>query len=151
MCKSFNTTGVKYCKEEYEQSLFLTDELSNYTTNALKVNDNRSLYDHIIYDSTVEKEFAIECEKDENVNFYIKLPSWFKVKTPLGPYNPDWAVLLEKFGKEKLYFIVETKGSIASEDLRPTELAKIKCGKKHFDAIDTGIDFVKKTSLKNIY
>lgn len=145
--------GVKYERnnEEYEQSLFLTDELSSYTTNALKVNDNRSLYDHIIYDSKVEKEFAIECERDENVKFYIKLPSWFKVKTPLGPYNPDWAVLLEKFGKEKLYFIVETKGSIASEDLRPTELAKIKCGEKHFDAIDTGIDFVKETSLKNIY
>ncbi|MGK0576000.1 DEAD/DEAH box helicase family protein [Macrococcus capreoli] len=145
--------GVKYEKndEEYEQSLFITDELSSYTSNALKVNDNRSPYDHIIYDSTIEKEFAIECERDENVKFYIKLPSWFKVKTPLGPYNPDWAVLLEKFGKEKLYFIVETKGSTASEDLRPTELAKIRCGKKHFAAIDTGIDFVKETSLKNIY
>ncbi|TDM33013.1 DEAD/DEAH box helicase family protein [Macrococcoides canis] len=145
--------GVKYEKndEEYEQSLFITEELSSYTTNALKVNDNRTPYDHIIYDSKIERDFAIECEKDENVLFYIKLPSWFKVKTPLGPYNPDWAVLLNKFGKEKLYFVVETKGSIADEDLRPTELAKIKCGEKHFNAIDTGIDFVKETSLKNIY
>ena len=66
-------------------------------------------------------------------------------------YNPDWALALEKDGKDHLYFIVETKGSIASEDLRPTELAKIRCGEKHFAAIETGITFKKATQLQEVY
>ncbi len=145
--------GVKYEKnnEEYDQTLFVTEELTSYEENTVAIKDDRSPYSHVIVDSNVEKEFALECERDENVKYYIKLPNWFKVKTPLGPYNPDWAILLNKFGEEKLYFVVETKGSIASEDLRPTELSKIKCGKKHFDAIDTGITFVKEIELKGIY
>lgn len=147
--------GIKYEKlsneEVYDQQLFVHEELTSYKDNTLEVKDNRSPYDHIIVDSNVERAFAKECEQDENVKFYIKLPSWFKVKTPLGPYNPDWAILLEQFGNEKLYFIVETKGSTATEDLRPTELAKIKCGEKHFTAIDTGVVFKKATSEKAIY
>ncbi|WP_146547605.1 DEAD/DEAH box helicase family protein [Rummeliibacillus suwonensis] len=147
--------GIKYEKmansEFYDQKLFVTDELNSYKENTIEVKDNRSPYDHIIYDSKVELDFAKECEQDENVKFYIKLPSWFKVKTPLGPYNPDWAILLEKFGEEKLYFIVETKGSTSTGDLRPVELAKIKCGEKHFKAINTGVIFKKETSKRNIY
>lgn len=145
--------GIKYEKnnECYDQQLFMTEELMSYKDNTVEVKDNRSPYDHIIVDSQVERDFANECEQDDHVKFYIKLPSWFKVKTPLGPYNPDWAILLEKFGEEKLYFIVETKGSTLSEDIRPTELAKIKCGKKHFNAIDTGVIFKKETSARNIY
>lgn len=99
----------------------------------------------------VEREFAEACEKDSNVKFYIKLPSEFKIKTPLGLYNPDWALALEENGKDKLYFIVETKGSTASEDLRPTELAKIRCGEKHFAAIETGIIFKRASELQSVY
>lgn len=147
--------GVKYEKlagdEVYEQSLFLKAEIETYSDSIVPVSNNRSPYDHIVVDSTVEREFAEACEKDSNVKFYIKLPSEFKIKTPLGMYNPDWALALEKDGKDHLYFIVETKGSIAAEDLRPTELAKIRCGEKHFKAIKTGITFKKATALQEIY
>lgn len=147
--------GIKYEKvagnEVYDQSLFLKDEIDTYSDSIVPVSNNRSPYDHIVVDSTVEREFAEACEKDRNVKFYIKLPAEFKIKTPLGMYNPDWALALEKDGKDHLYFIVETKGSIAAEDLRPTELAKIRCGEKHFKAIETGITFKKATALQEIY
>lgn len=147
--------GVKYEKlpsgEAYDQQLFLQEELISYKDNTVEVKGDRSPFKHIIVDSEVERAFVKECEQDENVKSYIKLPSWFKVKTPLGPYNPDWAILLEKFGQERLYFIVETKGSTASEDIRPTELAKIKCGRKHFAALDTGVVFKKTTSERSLY
>ena len=66
---------------------------------------------------------------------YAKLPGWFKVPTPLGSYNPDWAVLIENEGAERLYFVVETKGSLFNDDLRGTEGAKIDCGRAHFRAV----------------
>lgn len=147
--------GIKYEKlqggEVYEQSLFVQEEIDSYKESIVPVHDNRSPYDHVIVDSAVEREFAESCEHDPNVKFYIKLPSEFKIKTPLGSYNPDWALSLQQDGKEKLYFIVETKGSTASEDLRPTELAKIRCGEKHFEAIDTGIVFKRATEQQVIY
>lgn len=147
--------GIKYERvagnEIYDQSLFLREEIDTYSDSIVSVSNNRSPYDHIVVDSNVEREFAESCEKDSNVKFYIKLPAEFKIKTPLGMYNPDWALALEKDGKDHLYFIVETKGSIAAEDLRPTELAKIRCGEKHFKAIETGITFKKATALQEIY
>ena len=147
--------GIKYEKssnnEVYEQSLFIQEEIETYQDSIVSVSDNRSPYDHVIVDSAVEREFAEACKRDSNVKFYIKLPSDFKIKTPLGTYNPDWALALEENGKEKLYFIIETKGSTSSEDLRPTELAKIRCGKKHFAAIETGITFKKVTELQAVY
>lgn len=145
--------GIKYERnnEYYDQKLFLNDELNSYTDNTVEVKDNRSPYNHIIVDSNVEKEFALECERDQDIKYYIKLPGWFKVKTPLGPYNPDWAIVKSESGKENLYFVVETKGSTALEDLRPIESSKIKCGNKHFEALDTGVSFVKSTSLNDVY
>ena len=147
--------GIKYEKvvenDMYDQSLFIQEEIESYSDNIVPVYDNRSQYNHIIVDSSVEREFALSCEQDPNIKFYIKLPRAFKIKTPLGMYNPDWALALEKDGKDQLYFIVETKGSIASEDLRPTELAKIRCGEKHFAAIETGIVFKKATVLQEVY
>lgn len=147
--------GIKYEKivgeEVYDQSLFIKEEIETYSDSIVPVSNNRSPYDHIIVDSSVEREFAEACEKDTNVKFYIKLPAEFKIKTPLGMYNPDWALALEKDGKDHLYFIVETKGSIAAEELRPTELAKIRCGEKHFKAIETGITFKKATALQEVY
>ncbi|MED4373975.1 MULTISPECIES: DEAD/DEAH box helicase family protein [Bacillus] len=147
--------GIKYEKlangEIYEQSLFVQEEIESYTDSIVPVHDNRSPYDHVIVDSSVEREFAEACERDQNVKFYIKLPPEFKIKTPLGTYNPDWALSLQQEGKEKLYFIVETKGSTSSEDLRPTELAKIRCGEKHFEAIDTGITFKRAAEQQAIY
>ena len=66
---------------------------------------------------------------------YAKLPGWFKVPTPLGTYNPDWAVLVETDGAERLYFVVETKSSLFMDDLRDKESAKIECGRAHFKAL----------------
>ena len=75
--------------------------------------------------------------KNEAVKLYVKLPGWFKVPTPLGSYNPDWAVLIEKDDEQRLYFVVETKSSLFSDDLRDKENAKIECGKAHFSALAT--------------
>lgn len=147
--------GVKYQKlseaEVYEQSLFSKEELEGYIDDIVPIKSNRTLYSGIKVDSKVERDFALACEKDPNVRFYIKLPQEFKIKTPLGNYNPDWALSLEQDGKDKLYFIVETKGSIIEEHLRPIEFAKIRCGERHFDAIETGIEFKKAEQLNAIY
>ncbi|NCS98864.1 DEAD/DEAH box helicase family protein [Candidatus Parcubacteria bacterium] len=138
--------GVKYEKigehEFYSQDLFEDDELIGYiTSNAIPV--DKSVYSHIIYDSEVEKTFANKMNEDRDVKLFVKLPNWFKIDTPLGSYNPDWAVVFDKNGEERLYFVLETKGSILSENLRFVEDVKIECGRKHFEAIDTGIKFEK--------
>ena len=91
----------------------------------------------------MERSFAEQLENNESVKVYAKLPGWFKVPTPLGSYNPDWAVVIEDNGLNKLYFVVETKGSIEGKDLRPKEQAKIQCGEKHFAALGNDAKFVK--------
>jgi type III restriction enzyme len=130
--------GIKYQRlgdeHFYAQELFQTEELAGYLKNTLKV--QKTTHDHIVYDSTgIERGFAEELEKNEAVKVYAKLPGWFKIPTPLGTYNPDWAVLIEKDGSERLYFVVETKGSLFKDDLRGKEGAKIVCGKAHLKAI----------------
>ena len=138
--------GIKYQKlgddEYYAQELFDTEELYGYLSKNM-IESKKSVYEYIVYDSDVEAEFAKRFEKNEDVKMYVKLPDWFKIDTPLGSYNPDWAVLIEKDGVEKLYFVVETKGSILDEDLRKKEKAKIECGHKHFDALDNGVVFTE--------
>ncbi len=134
--------GIRYTKigddHFYAQELFQQEELKGYLKNTLET--QKSVYTHVVYDSAgVEKIFAEELEKNEKVKVYAKLPAWFKVPTPLGTYNPDWAVVVEDEGEEKLYFVVETKGSTWWDDLRHLEGAKIKCGEKHFDEIGKNI------------
>jgi type III restriction enzyme len=87
-------------------------------------------YDHVVVDSETERRFAIELEKSLLVKAYIKLPDWFTIPTPLGTYNPDWAIVTED--DERLYFVAETKGSTDSASLRESERRKIECGKRHF-------------------
>lgn len=128
--------GIKYIKQEgetYSQELFKTVELSGYLRNCIKI--NKSVFDNVVYDSQVEKRFAEKLDQNEYVKLFVKLPRWFKINTPLGGYNPDWAVLIEKDRVEKLYFVVETKGTTILEALRPEEHDKIKCGFKHFESI----------------
>ena len=72
---------------------------------------------------------------------FFKIPPRFKIETPIGSYNPDWAVFLEKDGEQKLYFVLETKGTTSLFDLRSPERLKIHCGKQHFDALQDGILF----------
>jgi type III restriction enzyme len=93
----------------------------------------------VVYTSVgVERTFAEQLENNEAVKVYAKLPGWFRVPTPLGTYNPDWAVLIEKDWDERLYFVVETKASLFKDDLRDKESAKIKCGEAHFQARAAG-------------
>ena len=72
---------------------------------------------------------------------FFKFPSRFKIDTPIGSYNPDWAVYKQENNTEKLYFVIETKGSTNSYDLRVKENLKIKCGQEHFKALQTNVDF----------
>lgn len=136
--------GIKYEKigdyEFYNQDLFKDLELIGYLKSNI-VESTKSVYSHIIYDSSIERTFAERMQNDDDVKLFAKLPSWFKVETPLGDYNPDWAILLDKNGEEKLYFVVETKGSTLFEDLRLVESSKIECGRKHFESLNTGIVF----------
>jgi len=101
-----------------------------------------SLYDHIIYDnSQVERDFAVELDNDTDVKLFFKIPDKFKIPTPIGSYNPDWAVYIETENEKKLYFVIETKGSTNYFDLRDKESIKIKCGKKHFEALGADVKF----------
>ena len=130
--------GIKYERkgeaESFSLSLFQTEELHGYLGhNLLRV--AKSVYHHVVYDSEVERRFALDLEQHALVRLYAKLPGWFHIPTPLGKYNPDWAVLVRKEDEERLYFVVETKGSARAEDLRPTEQRKIECAREHFAAI----------------
>ncbi|MDO8869624.1 MAG: DEAD/DEAH box helicase family protein [Methanobacteriaceae archaeon] len=136
--------GIKYTRlgdnEYYAQELFENNELFGYLSKNM-LESKRSVYDHVIYDSDNEKGFAERFEDDENVILYAKLPGWFKIPTPIGSYNPDWAVLVNNNNEQKLYFVLETKGNIQYESLRQTEADKIKCGKKHFEALGNNVEF----------
>lgn len=130
--------GIKYQRlgdeSYYAQELFEREELTGYLKNMLQ-DTQKSVYEHVIYDSGSEATFADQLEKNDAVRVYAKLPGWFTVPTPLGGYNPDWAVLVQTDEGERVYFVVETKGSLFEDDLRHKEGAKIACGKAHFAAL----------------
>lgn len=130
--------GIVYRKmgdrDVYAQELFENEILTGYLKNMLE-DTRKSIHEHVVYDSLLERDFAEALEKNANVKLYAKLPGWFKVPTPLGSYNPDWAVLIEEDNAQHLYFVVETKGSLFADDLRDKEQAKILCGRAHFQAL----------------
>lgn len=106
-----------------------------------------SIYDQVIYDSEVEKAFVEGLEKRDDVMLYLKLPRWFTVTTPIGNYNPDWAIVIEErdaFGqptdKPLLYLIRETKGTTHLDELHPDEQRKVLCGESHFKEA-LGVDY----------
>lgn len=128
--------GIKYEKigdtDYYSMELFAKDELEAYRDNLYEVKkQDKTLYNYIEYQSTVEEQFAKDCESNENIEFYIKLPHWFVINTPIGSYNPDWALILKN--DEKIYFVAETKYYLDQQKLYSSENYKIKCGKKHFE------------------
>ncbi|WP_252242745.1 DEAD/DEAH box helicase family protein [Clostridium sp. ZS2] len=147
---NFIVDGIKYEKignEEYAvQEIFKNDELYGYLTEDI-IPSERSIYNYVKYDSNVEKSFAEKLEDNESVKVYAKLPSNFKIDTPIGKYNPDWAILIEKDGEEKLYFVVETKGTDQIALLKDEEQAKIRCGKKHFEALNTNVGVAQASSF----
>ncbi|WP_375682553.1 MULTISPECIES: hypothetical protein [unclassified Bartonella] len=103
--------------------------------------NEKSVYDHVICESRIEKEFAQNLDNDSDVRLFFKLPRSFKITIPIGSYTSDWAVFLERDGEQKLYFVLETKGTNSDFDLRLKEMLKIKCGKAHFTALETGVVF----------
>ena len=129
--------GIKYqrigAEDYYAQQLFETEELVGYLKSM--IDTNKSVHEQVIYQSGTECTFAEQLEMNEAIKVYAKLPGWFRVPTPLGPYNPDWAVLEERNGAERLYFVVETKSGLFTDDLRDKEEAKIECGRAHFKAL----------------
>jgi type III restriction enzyme len=129
--------GIKYQRlgdqEFYAQELFVKEELTGYLRNMIDA--GKAVYEKVVYGSETERDFASALENNTAVKVYAKLPGWFRIPTPLGDYNPDWALLVEKDGAERLYFVVETKSGLFADDLRSKERAKIDCGKAHFKAL----------------
>ncbi|WP_297742348.1 hypothetical protein [uncultured Tessaracoccus sp.] len=95
-------------------------------------------FDYVVFDSDVERQFAELLDSREDIKLFMKLPAKFKIDTPVGPYNPDWAIIKQEDGEDRIYVIRQTKGTLEDSKLRPTELAKIRSAKRHFEAI--GID-----------
>jgi type III restriction enzyme len=130
--------GIKYEKidgETYEMTFFDDEEMeiypNSFTFNIS--NPDKTIYQNFIsLDSNVENIFVKDCESSENIEFYFKLPYWFKINTPIGTYNPDWAIVYK--GEKIIYFVAETKG--AGQELRTSEKMKIKCGEEHFKVLN---------------
>ena len=136
--------GIKYERipgggsvAEWEMLLFKDEELINYLK-ALQV--EKSVYEYVVYDSEIEREFAKRLNERDDIKLFVKLPNWFLVDTPIGKYNPDWAIL--KQDGLALYLVRETKGTRDYLKLRTSEADKVRCGEKHFDAIGVPFDVV---------
>ncbi len=125
--------GLKYTRidEEFVMELPAEEEVEQYFTKLIAEAPNKSIVDRFAVDSTVEQEFARTLDNDTRVSCFMKLPDSFKIDTPLGTYNPDWAVYVRGV-ENKIYFVVETKGTDIFADLRPAEQDKISCVRKHF-------------------
>ena len=145
--------GIKYEKiagTYWEQTRIeqeAEEGIVRYLSNLYEVqNRDKSLFDAIEYESEVERQFARDLDNNENVKVFVKLPRWFRIDTPIGPYNPDWAFVTER--EEKLYFVRETKSTLDSEERRTKENQRIACGRKHFGAL--GVDYDVVTSLSEV-
>ncbi len=132
--------GIKYERlapgpdSNWEMVLFKNEELISYLS-AVRV--HHSLYEYIVYESEVEREFARTLDEREDIKLFVKLPTWFEIETPVGHYNPDWAIL--KHDGSAMYLVRETKGTKDFLKLRTAEADKVRCGQRHFEAI--GVDF----------
>lgn len=146
-------SGIKYEKinEWYEMTQLVT-EIEGWMDHLIPA--DHSVYDHVLWESEVEKQFVEDLENRGDVKLYIKLPDWFTVPTPVGEYNPDWAIVLDKRNKEGektledlVYMVRETKAENWRTDARPNERRKIKCGKRHFkDTLGVDYEVVTKAS-----
>ncbi len=149
--------GIKYTKLGddcyYAQELLKENPLFGYLEkNMMETKSNKYPFTHVVYDSENEANFAEKFENNKKILKYVKLPSKFQIPTPLGPYNPDWAVLADKNGERKLYFVLETKREnlqvALDDDLRQNEKDKIFCGRKHFEALGTNAQFETVTNFE---
>lgn len=142
--------GIKYERiegygenAEWEQWLFKDAEVIDFLT-SVKVGS--SVYDYVPYDSEVELRFARDLDASDDVKLFVKLPSWFKIDTPIGTYNPDWAIV--KGNETVVYLVRETKSTKSFLKLRTSESDKVRCGKAHFEEL--GISFAVATSFQDI-
>ena len=137
--------GIKYQKiDEFYEMCQFEDSIESWKDHLVAA--ERSIYDQVIFDSDTEREFVENLEKLDFVKFYVKLPAFFKVPTPIGTYNPDWAIVIDDPEQEepRLYLVRETKSSIDPNDWRPDEKRKIHCGRRHFkDALKVNYEVVK--------
>lgn len=137
--------GIKYERingYEYEMLLFEEREIAGALTSMIDVNN--SIYDAVLFESKIEREFAEALSTREDIKLFIKLPGWFKIDTPMGTYNPDWAIVKEE--DEKLYLVRETKSTKEQLKLHGYEWAKVQCGRSHFDALNVDFDHVTSAS-----
>ena len=135
----FKNTDITYnmLDEHYDTDIFTEPTIKGKLgTNAMKA--QRHLYDHIVYDSTNERDFATDLDTNSDVAVYVKLPDRFYIATPVGHYNPDWAIAFYEGTVKHIYFVAETKGSMSSMQLRLIEESKIHCAREHFKAISNG-------------
>ena len=122
----------------------LEEEVERYASRLYKVqNEEKTPFNHVEIESDVERRFAKALDDNKSVKYFVKLPAWFTVDTPIGPYNPDWAIVFEQ--TKRLYLVRETKGSLEAEQRRHEENVKIECAQRHFKAID--VDYAVVTSV----
>jgi type III restriction enzyme len=142
--------GIVYYSvgDKWEAEVFLRQSIpESYADNLVAT--SKSIFDAVPCDSHVERRFAEALEADSSVKLFLKLPGWFKVPTPLGNYNPDWAVVKEEGEQLFLYMIRETKGTDDPEDLfREAEKWKVSFGSKHFEAIS--VDYAITSSWNSV-
>jgi type III restriction enzyme len=139
--------GIKYEKigdAVYEMLLFEEKEIESYLDRMVDVGN--SIYDCVECESDTERKFAEAMRDRTDIKLFIKLPDWFKVETPIGTYNPDWAIVKQE--DNKVYLVRETKATKDQLALRGAEWEKIRCGKAHFDAL--GVDFKPVTSVTEV-
>jgi type III restriction enzyme len=149
----YTATGEQYSLDDFAK------EIESYADKVLKFDENdqqKTLYDGVIYDSTVERDFALSLAGSAYVKYFLKLPDWFKIQTPVSggeTYNPDWAILASKTGKDddmRLYFVIETKSTKDEEGRRGYENQKIQCWKAHFMAVDEDLKYYDLTSFEEL-
>ena len=146
-CKRLSIVdGIKYYPlkgEVYAQSLFMDKELTGYARNLFETS-SKSVYEYVPKDSEVEGRFAQELEEQDEVKLYVKLPGWFKIPTPLGTYNPDWALVIEDNGETKSKHV----------GLGNEEDAKISCGNAHFislkDQMSNPARYMRATNINEV-
>lgn len=123
--------------DTFEADIFMKNTLSGqFGQNAIPA--EKHIYDYVVTDSKIERAFAKELDVSNEVRVYAKLPRGFFIPTPVGKYNPDWAIVFKEGGVKHIYFIAETKGTMDSMELREVEKAKIECARKHFAKLNTG-------------
>ena len=148
--------GLQYSKiDEFYKQEEVFDDTELYGIKDSNVVDvsapNKNPFDHIIFDSEIERAFAKSCDETDEVLLYAKLPPKFTVDTPYGSYNPDWMLVVKNSDTEcKLYFVAETKGSTELDKLRPDEKVKIQCGTKHFAVLGSELEYKTVKTLQDL-